>query len=144
MTRGSPQCTNWFVQSNVAGWTGARTGIRRLALTPREGGANPNPRSRRYTAEHPSDRLGGIRLNGLSGARIDEVAARTRSNKRMIYYDFKDKESLYLQSLEDAYRRVREGEAGLEIEGMEPVEALRRLLGFTFDHHHHMRSSSGW
>jgi AcrR family transcriptional regulator len=75
-------------------------------------------------------------LNGLSGARIDEIAARTRSSKRMIYYYFKDKESLYLQALENAYRKVREGEAGLEIEGMEPVEALKRLVGFTFDHHH--------
>ena len=75
-------------------------------------------------------------LNGLSGARIDEIAARTRSSKRMIYYYFRDKESLYLQALENAYRKVREGEAQLEIEGMEPVEALRRLVGFTFDHHH--------
>jgi AcrR family transcriptional regulator len=75
-------------------------------------------------------------LNGLSGARIDEIAARTRSSKRMIYYYFKDKESLYLQALENAYRNVREGEAGLEIEDMEPTEALRRLVGFTFDHHH--------
>ena len=35
-------------------------------------------------------------LNGLSGARIDEIAARTRSSKRMIYYYFGDKEGLYL------------------------------------------------
>jgi AcrR family transcriptional regulator len=75
-------------------------------------------------------------LNGLSGARIDEIAARTRSSKRMIYYYFRDKESLYLQALENAYRKVREGEAKLEIDGMEPVQALRRLVGFTFDHHH--------
>jgi AcrR family transcriptional regulator len=75
-------------------------------------------------------------LNGLAGARIDEIAARTRSSKRMIYYYFKDKESLYLEALENAYRKVREGEAELQIEGMEPVEALRRLVGFTFDHHH--------
>jgi AcrR family transcriptional regulator len=75
-------------------------------------------------------------LNGLSGARIDEIAARTRSSKRMIYYYFKDKESLYVQALENAYRKVREGEAGLEIECMAPVEALRRLVAFTFDHHH--------
>jgi AcrR family transcriptional regulator len=75
-------------------------------------------------------------LNGLSGARIDEIAARTRSSKRMIYYYFRDKESLYLQALENAYRKVREGEAQLEVEGMEPVEALRQLVAFTFDHHH--------
>jgi AcrR family transcriptional regulator len=74
--------------------------------------------------------------NGLSGARVDEIAARTRSSKRMIYYYFGDKEGLYLSALENAYRRVREGEAALDIEGRPPVEALSRLVEFTFDHHH--------
>lgn len=75
-------------------------------------------------------------LNGLSGARIDEIAARTRFSKRMIYYYFGDKEGLYLRTLENAYRQVREGEAQLDIEGLPPVAALTRLVEFTFDHHH--------
>ncbi|WP_309084924.1 TetR/AcrR family transcriptional regulator [Chelativorans sp.] len=75
-------------------------------------------------------------LNGLAGARIDEIAARTRSSKRMIYYYFGDKEGLYLKALENAYRRVREGEAQLDTKGMPPIEALKRLVEFTFDHHH--------
>lgn len=75
-------------------------------------------------------------LNGLSGARIDEIAARTRASKRMIYYYFGDKEGLYLAVLENAYRTVREGEAQLDIGGLSPIEALRRLVEFTFDHHH--------
>jgi AcrR family transcriptional regulator len=45
--------------------------------------------------------------NGLAGARIDEIAARTRSSKRMIYYYFGDKEGLYLRALENAYQLVR-------------------------------------
>jgi AcrR family transcriptional regulator len=75
-------------------------------------------------------------LNGLSGARVDEIAARTRSSKRMIYYYFGDKDGLYLSALENAYRLVREGESKLDIEGLSPVEALTRLVEFTFDHHH--------
>jgi len=75
-------------------------------------------------------------LNGLSGARIDEIAARTRSSKRMIYYYFGDKEGLYLSALENAYRLVREGESKLDIEGLAPLDALRKLVEFTFDHHH--------
>ncbi|MDQ2633987.1 MAG: TetR family transcriptional regulator [Pseudomonadota bacterium] len=75
-------------------------------------------------------------LNGLSGARIDEIAARTRSSKRMIYYYFGDKEGLYIRALENAYRRVREGEAKLDTEGLPPLDALKRLVEFTFDHHH--------
>ena len=75
-------------------------------------------------------------LNGLSGARIDEIAARTRFSKRMIYYYFGDKEGLYLNVLENAYRLVRDGESKLDIEGLEPMAALKKLVEFTFDHHH--------
>jgi AcrR family transcriptional regulator len=74
-------------------------------------------------------------LNGLAGARIDEIAAKTRSSKRMIYYYFGDKEGLYLSALENAYREVRNGESQLDIEGLPPLEGLRKLVEFTFDHH---------
>ena len=72
---------------------------------------------------------------GLSGARIDEIAAKTNSSKRMIYYYFGDKEGLYLQVLEAAYSEVRRVEATLNLDDLEPVRALRRLVEFTFDHH---------
>ncbi len=75
-------------------------------------------------------------LSGLSGARIDEIAAQTKSSKRMIYYYFGDKEGLYLRALENAYKLVREGEAKLDTEDLPPLEALKRLVEFTFDHHH--------
>jgi AcrR family transcriptional regulator len=71
---------------------------------------------------------------GLSGARVDEIAARTRTSKRMIYYYFGGKEGLYRAVLEDAYRRMRAVEAGLELDGLPPLEALRKLVAFTFDH----------
>jgi AcrR family transcriptional regulator len=73
--------------------------------------------------------------NGLSGARIDEIAARTRTSKRMIYYYFGDKEGLYQNVLEQAYGKVRGGESELELEGLDPVAALVKLCRFTFDHH---------
>jgi len=72
---------------------------------------------------------------GLAGARIDEIAELTRTSKRMIYYYFGSKEGLYLAALEEAYRRTREVEAELHLEDLEPEEALRRLVAFTFDHH---------
>ena len=74
-------------------------------------------------------------LNGLAGARIDDIAARTRTSKRMIYYYFGDKEGLYLSTLENAYQTVRQGEGQLDIEHLAPLEALKRLVEFTFDHH---------
>ncbi|SDY10200.1 TetR/AcrR family transcriptional regulator [Citreimonas salinaria] len=72
---------------------------------------------------------------GLSGARVAEIAERTETSKRMIYYYFGDKEGLYLRTLEEAYREVRERERALDLGGLAPLEALRRLIGFTFDHH---------
>jgi AcrR family transcriptional regulator len=73
--------------------------------------------------------------SGLAGARVEEIAALTRTSKRMIYYYFGDKEGLYLRSLEEAYRSVRTQEAALDLEGLGPIDALRRLVEFTFDHH---------
>ena len=72
---------------------------------------------------------------GLAGARIDEIAAATRTSKRMIYYYFVSKEGLYIAVLEDAYRRMRSIEADLHLEDLNPEAALRRLVEFTFDHH---------
>lgn len=72
---------------------------------------------------------------GLAGARIDEIAEATRTSKRMIYYYFGSKEGLYLAVLEEAYRRVRDVESHLKLQDLEPEEALRRLVAFTFDHH---------
>jgi AcrR family transcriptional regulator len=71
---------------------------------------------------------------GLTGARIDEIAALTRTSKRMIYYYFGSKEGLYLAVLEEAYRRIREIEATLKLENLAPEDALRKLVGFTFDY----------
>ena len=73
--------------------------------------------------------------NGLSGTRVDAIASRTRTSKRMIYYYFKDKLGLYTQALEAAYLKVREGEASLDLDHLPPQEALARLVAFTFDHH---------
>ena len=72
---------------------------------------------------------------GLAGARIDEIAAATRTSKRMIYYYFGSKDGLYLAVLEEAYRRMRHIEADLHLGDLEPVQALRRLVEFTYDHH---------
>jgi AcrR family transcriptional regulator len=72
---------------------------------------------------------------GLSGGRIDEIAAATSTSKRMIYYYFGSKEGLYLAVLEESYRRMRSIEAELHLGDLSPEQALRRLVEFTFDHH---------
>jgi AcrR family transcriptional regulator len=74
-------------------------------------------------------------MKGFSGARVDAIAARTRSSKRMIYYYFGGKEGLYLAVLEAAYSGIRATEATLDLERLPPVEALGRLVAFTFDYY---------
>lgn len=71
---------------------------------------------------------------GLSGARVDSIAEKTRTSKRMIYYYYGSKEGLYLAVLERAYRKIRSLESDLQLAELPPEEALRQLIGTTFDH----------
>jgi len=72
---------------------------------------------------------------GYGGARVDAIAARTRTSKRMIYYYFGSKEQLYLAVLEAAYSAIRQQESTLDLEHQPPEQALRRLVAFTFDYY---------
>ena len=72
---------------------------------------------------------------GLAGARVDDIAARTRTTKPMIYYHFGSKEKLYAAVIEEAYGGVRSKEQGLHLDDLPPVSAMQRLVEVTFDHH---------
>jgi AcrR family transcriptional regulator len=71
---------------------------------------------------------------GFSGARVDNIAARTKTSKRMIYYYFGGKEGLYIAVLETAYRNMRSVEGRLDVQHQEPKEALHALIAHTFDY----------
>ena len=73
---------------------------------------------------------------GLAGARVDEIAERTNTSKRMIYYYFESKEGLYRAVLEKVYEQIRLIESAIDIEGLAPEDALRELVRVTFDWHH--------
>jgi AcrR family transcriptional regulator len=72
---------------------------------------------------------------GLGGARVDRIAERAALNKRLIYYYFQDKEQLFQAVLEQAYRDIREQEAGLHLIELEPPTAVRRLIEFTWNYY---------
>lgn len=74
---------------------------------------------------------------GFAGARIDEIAERTHTTKRMIYYYFTDKERLYQAVLERSYSAIRARERELDTEGLSPTDAIRAIASLTFDHHEH-------
>lgn len=72
---------------------------------------------------------------GFAGGRVDNIAARTRTTKRMIYYYFGGKQQLYAAVLERLYGGMRDAEAALALDGLAPRDALRRMVEVTFDHH---------
>jgi len=71
---------------------------------------------------------------GLSGARVDAIAERTRTSKRMIYYHFSGKEGLYKAVLERVYSEIRTVESQLDLDALTPIEAMRRMVELTFDY----------
>jgi AcrR family transcriptional regulator len=78
--------------------------------------------------------------HGLGAASVNEIAAKTNTTKRMIYYYFGSKEGLYTAVLERSYQQMAERlRDTLDVGWGEPLQALRRLAETTFDHHdqHH-------
>jgi AcrR family transcriptional regulator len=73
--------------------------------------------------------------HGYSGARVDEIAALTRTTKRMIYYYFGGKEGLFVAVLQRAYARIRALEQEVDVDHLDPEAAVRCVAELTFDHH---------
>src|SRR6201986_2926466 len=65
--------------------------------------------------------------HGLAGARVDRIAAKAGANKRMLYYHVGKKDDLYLAVLEGAYEKIRVEERELDLEQLDPPEAIERL-----------------
>ncbi len=73
--------------------------------------------------------------HGLGGARVDQIAASARANKRMIYHYFGSKEALFAAVLEDAYANIRAAERALNLQQLEPEPALDQLIEFTWNYY---------
>jgi AcrR family transcriptional regulator len=56
-------------------------------------------------------------------------------NKRLIYYYFEDKEQLFRAVLEQAYLDIRANERKLNLLGLKPADAVRRLVEFTWQYY---------
>lgn len=66
---------------------------------------------------------------GLAGGRIDEIAEKTDSSKRMIYYYFGGKDGLYRAVLKRAHGGIRDREAAQKFDAMGALDAIRALVG---------------
>ena len=108
------------------------TGVSRSGSTPE--GPERQRDAERTRREILEVAIGEFARNGYSGARVDEIAARTSTTKRMIYYYFGGKEQLYIAALEQAYATARAAEQ-MDVDHLDPVSAMRTLAELTFDHH---------
>jgi AcrR family transcriptional regulator len=72
---------------------------------------------------------------GFSGARIDEIAEKTQTSKRMIYYHFGGKEGLYQAVLDEAYAGIRETETTMAMGSVDAEQVLADHIRLTFDYH---------
>lgn len=72
---------------------------------------------------------------GFNGARVDAIAERAQANKRLLYHYYGNKEALYMAVLHDAYEEIRRGERELRLDKVDPVEAVDRMVRFTFRHY---------
>ena len=73
--------------------------------------------------------------HGLGGARVDAIASRAKVNKRMIYHYFNSKDDLFLVVLEEAYGSIRSAERRLDLENLDPLAAIVKLIGFTWTYY---------
>ena len=72
---------------------------------------------------------------GLGGARVDLISEKAQANKRMIYHYFGSKEGLFQTVLENAYVDIRTAEQKLNLDHLEPKQALERLVRFTWEYY---------
>ena len=72
---------------------------------------------------------------GFKGASMDAIAARTNTTRALINYYFRSKEQLYLAVLERVYAEIREAEKELDLDHLPPVEAIRRIVEFTYNYY---------
>lgn len=101
-----------------------------LDTTPPPAKRDPEGRQRRLVDAARRE----FTAKGLEGARVDEIARQAGVNKQLVYHYFGNKEALYLKILEDTYEAMIDAKSHLRLDEMEPVDALERLVGLTFDH----------
>ena len=72
---------------------------------------------------------------GYDGARLERIAAKAGCAKRMLYYYFGNKKDVYLAVIEQSYSDIRESEEQLNLDALEPLQALHALAQRSFEYH---------
>lgn len=71
--------------------------------------------------------------HGIAGARTDSIAREARVNKALLYYYFKDKETLYAAVLDDAFSGLKDTVFRVLDSGLPAREKILAYVGAYFD-----------
>jgi len=72
---------------------------------------------------------------GYEGGSVEKISKLAKSVDRMIYYYFGSKEGLFIQVLENAYRRMNDAERKLKLDSNQPIDGLNRVIGFVLSYY---------
>src|SRR5271155_5513917 len=77
--------------------------------------------------------VGEFAEHGIAGARTDAIAREARVNKALLYYYFKDKETLYGAVLDDAFSAMKSRVFQVLDSDLAPREKIMTYVGAYFD-----------
>jgi AcrR family transcriptional regulator len=115
----------------------AKHALRRQPATALRAGA-PGARERAANATRDSILKAAIKVfakHGYKGGSVEKIARAAKSYDRMIYYYFGSKEGLFVEVLEETYRRFNEAEAQIEADLAQPVESLKAVVRFMWGYY---------
>ena len=72
---------------------------------------------------------------GYDGGSVEKISQSAKSFDRMIYYYFGSKEGLFIEVLEETYRRFNEAESELVLDESQPVQALTAVTRFMWSYY---------
>lgn len=72
---------------------------------------------------------------GYDGGSVEKISKAAKSFDRMIYYYFGSKEGLFIEVLEDMYRRMNDAELKLSLDIEKPVESLTDVIHFVVSYY---------
>lgn len=72
---------------------------------------------------------------GYDGGSVEKISRSAKSVDRMIYYYFGSKEGLFIEVLENAYRRMNDAELKLKLDTSNPIEGLNKMIAFVLSYY---------
>ena len=73
--------------------------------------------------------------HGYDGGSVEKISSMAKSYDRMIYYYFGSKEGLYIEVIEEIYRRMNDAESLLDLDVAQPIKALTTVIHFVVDYY---------